>query len=229
MPCHQATTSLYRGLESDLAEGEEATMYHKSSRFNLALILGALVVILLGGCVASAPAPPPTLTPVPIATWIAQSVPEDTVIRVEVSDWGLVQMPESPRWVTIAANGTVAGESDEKQKFTGQVSQDELVQLLMKVAEINFFAMSEASGGCVCYITNPPCTWDSPMEQDALKTRISISIHGESKSMFFDHNCQVDDSAAGRLATMENMVFSIGERALKGMSSGVVLTPTPNP
>jgi hypothetical protein len=217
-------------------------MYSNSSRFNLALILGALVLamVLLSGCVASMH---PTPTPVPIATWVAQSVPEDTFIEVRTYDYGspLIPPPEhKEEWlealdssfivhVDITADGVVT-RTGFTAFYTGRISQDELKRVVMKFAEIGFFSISERDNGCVYYVINPPNPSASPMQyhDDDVKITMTIHIHGEKRSINYDKNLLCDERAYRALDELENMIFAIGRMTQKVTPTAVPPTPTPS-
>jgi len=236
-------------------------MYRKLSRFNVALILCALILatILLSGCVASAPvAPPtipfpthipvptptsplPTITSVPIAAWVAQSVPEDTFIEARIYDFGRPPVPPAEHeeeWLeamdssfiahtAITADGTVTRKGFSGS-YKGQISQDELKQVVIKFAELGFFSISERDYGCVYYVTNPPKPSASPtrIHADDYKITITLHIHGEKRSIDHDRNRVCDERAYKALGELENIIFAIGRKTQKETPTAVTPTPT---
>lgn len=98
--------------------------------------------------------PIPTATPPPIARWVEQAIPEDTEIKYYWDDGN----GSTGLSIRIQSNGNV---SCEKRDFDARTIQNtkmavaELKQLLLKFAEIDFFAMITCGHGCVYYSTQP--------------------------------------------------------------------------
>ena len=238
-------------------------MYRKSSRLNIARVLCALILatLFLSGCVASTPVAtptmlsptfpsksspttsPPTPTPVPIATWVAQGVPEDTVINCEVQQ----TFRGDDASVTITADGTVNSVITTHDIYppataqgTGRISQDEVKRILLKAAEVDFFSLHTVAIGGFCrgdcvyhpqYLSDP--TLKPTIYPDGACTTTSIAIHGMSRSIYHYGNC-----GKSALDELEGMILAIAYRiagepilvTLEGkpsLATSTAVTPTP--
>jgi hypothetical protein len=173
-----------------------------------ALIMSTLgSALILGACM--------TPTPVPIATWVAQGVPEDTVIRYGFSE----PLEALSVDVVITANGVFTvteqfggrGSSDITQS-TGQFQQDELREILLKFAEIDFFSITsyrEATGRtCHFYTADslPPQT-EEPLWTDVGPRTISLTIRGMHKTIFNEEGCPSALRAEQALDSLDEMIY----------------------
>jgi hypothetical protein len=202
-------------------------------------VLGALILAmpLLSGCTMGTP-PSPSPTPVPIATWIAQGIPDDTVIDY---GWGYVSSQSAGGYVTIIADGAVTSESwltipQDVERRQGQISQDELEWILLKLERINFFSLA-SDGKCVYYLAHPPAPsehrWGTT-SMDSSWMYVSVTLHGVSKSISTSRQggppqkCLFDDTAFYSLDEFLAMIREIGRQIPKVTPSAASPTPTPS-
>lgn len=190
---------------------------------NRALLLATFVaVLILAGCASSAdrsetqgqapilvqrtPVPAaitqgPIPTAVPIATWVAEGVPEDTIIKYRF-EYGLL-VPVSQLYgdqlitavdKVIAADGTVTftwqlnGPGKSRIIERGQVSQDELKRLLLKFAEIDFYSLTNTDTSlmyCVRYLSDPPWPEDTKeiLDDGQQIVTVSLTMRGMQKTI----------------------------------------------
>lgn len=187
----------------------------KLMRWTFGLVL---VTSLFAGCSGTAVAPTPgsstvlTLTPVPSATWIAQGVPEDTVIECALTQ----SYKGRNSSVTIYADGTVNSaitDANQPDSFaargTGQISQDELKRIVLKFAELDFFSLN-VRNGCVYNVNHPPDpSIRNCWEIDGSSMTISITIRGMSKSIEYGTDPPWDRNLDTALRQLTGMILTL--------------------
>jgi hypothetical protein len=205
------------------------------------LPLFALAALVTGSCMTGIPAASPTTptgvaavpiagdarTPLPLARWVAQDIPADTLVTCKT-----VRTPFRGEYgsVTISADGTVTGViydavlDDPIAEGVGRISQAELRQVLLEFANADFFAVetvTEHGETCAYYPQDLVDPGNHPYpETDAPSVEISISVGGVSKSVYAYLGCGRAD-----LWDIHRMMIGIGMRILQA-DEGMQPVPT---
>jgi len=172
-----------------------------------------LCIFILAACIGKA-AITTMPTSVPMDAWIAQGVPDDTVIKYDFWD----MLGGQKLSVTIYADGTAECTNDVRSSSgewyasgTGQISQEELKRILIEFAKADFFSL--AVGDCVFNIKHPPSedTECIPV-LDAPGIEISLTIQGETNSIDYGEGEEYSNYGFGPPSALSRMLFVLGER-----------------
>ena len=145
----------------------------------LVLILAASGVVILTTKFSDLGKGKLIATPVPIAKWIKQDIPEDTKIDCDLFRWH----DDYNSHVTFYADGTVLSTIHDPlhkvdKRGTGQISLEELKQILLKFADVDFFSLRSESN-CVYNVNHPPTRPITECGQiDGIRVTISITMNG---------------------------------------------------
>jgi hypothetical protein len=199
-------------------------------------------------------ATPPPPTPVPIAAWVAEGIPPDTLIQFHtfVDEFHAFPGMEAygPEFIEIRADGAVtaimwAEGPEAASAVAGRIPQEELKTLLLKFAESDFFNLQMEGPLCVHHVSRPPAAGhESGLTPGAPQIQVvtHITIGGTGKSVGyltgFATPCDPSvlgadgwpDHSAGSLAELERAILEIGRRAdADAERAGPRPTATPTP
>ena len=90
--------------------------------------------------------------------------------------------------LTIYADGSIEStipDLDTSASGTGEISQEELKRILIEFADSDFFSL-DVKDGCVYNFRHPPSKGSEQVRAtDATWVRITLTLHGETKSIYY--------------------------------------------
>lgn len=195
------------------------------------IIVLALIALLAISCAASnptalpiltstsAPIPTstslPTISPVPIATWIAYEIPSDTLIECRI----VQTFRGMNRSVVINANGEYNSTSvhsefpEENIQRAGRISKHEFERLILKFVEVDFFSIQILA---VRGSPNEQCAFHSQYLTDPKRNRFEpdhpfvttfICLNGMSCSLRRYAGC-----GQSNIHQLEELIIKVGDR-----------------
>lgn len=167
--------------------------------------LGVLFLVLLTACTSAAPATqvaqvatalPPTVVPAtpteaPIATWIAQGIPSDTLIEVTYIS---PMQRDSRESIQITADGSATYDyysaPGQPSRRAGQLSPETLKRVILAFEEKRFFYLRSGAfpydSTCLYDIASSAYAGRGVDILDSPSTQVKIRINGISKDVRYN-------------------------------------------